>query len=142
MSHYELDFYGWTQEQAALLKTGRLGELDVINLIEEIESMGRSERRELQSRLTILLVHLLKWKFQPARRGRSWQLSIEEQRESCLDVLEENQSLISKLQDSLNRAYAHARITASRETGIEKKDFPQHCPWTYEQMIDGNYYPD
>ncbi len=142
MIHYELDFYGWTQEQAALLKAGRLGELDVMNLIEEIESMGRSERRELQSRLTVLLVHLLKWKFQPARRGRSWQLTIEEQRENCLDVLDENPSLTSKLRDILNRAYSHARITASRETGIDKKDFPTDCPWTYEQMVDGNYYPD
>ena len=88
MINYEQDFYGWTQEQAALLRGGQLHALDIANLIEEIEAMGRSEKRELQSRLMVLLVHLLKWKYQPARRGRSWQLTIEGQRENCLDVLE------------------------------------------------------
>lgn len=142
MIHYERDFYGWTQEQAALLRAGRLDDLDVSNLIEEIESMGRSERRELQSRLTVLLVHLLQWRFQPARRGRSWQLTLEEQRDKCLDVLQDNPSLSSKLGDILVRSYSQARLVASRETGIDRDDFPPACPWTYEQIIDIAYYPE
>lgn len=72
MINYEQDFYGWTQEQGALLREGRFNALDIANLIEEIETMGRAEKRELQNRLMVLLVHLLKWKYQPARRGRSW----------------------------------------------------------------------
>jgi Domain of unknown function DUF29 len=90
MSDYQKDFYSWTCEQAELLKAGRLNELDVFNLIEEIETMGRSEKRALESRLTVLLVHLLKWLYQPARRGRSWQLAIQEQRLEFFDVLNDN----------------------------------------------------
>ena len=142
MINYEQDFYGWTQEQAALLKAGQLNALDITNLIEEIETMGRSEKRELQSRLMVLLVHLLKWKYQPARRGRSWQLTIEGQRENCFDVLEDNPSLKSKLDAILARAYSNARITASEETGLDKNDFPVTCPWVYDQIIDSSYYPD
>lgn len=142
MINYDQDFYGWTQEQAALLKCGQLTALDITNLVEEIETMGRSEKRELQSRLMVLLVHLLKWKYQPVRRGRSWQLTIEEQRGNCFDVLEDSPSLKSKLDAILLKAYINARTTASRETGLDKNDFPASCPWTYEQIIDGSFYPD
>ena len=142
MINYDQDFYGWTQEQAALLKCGQFTALDITNLVEEIETMGRSEKRELQSRLMVLLVHLLKWKYQPVRRGRSWQLTIEEQRGNCFDVLEDSPSLKSKLDAILLKAYINARTTASRETGLDKNDFPASCPWTYEQIIDGSFYPD
>ena len=97
MISYESDFYGWTQEQAALLRAGRLADLDIENLIEEVETMGRSEKRELESRLTILLLHLLKWKYQEVRRGRSWELSIIEQRLKFDQILEENPGLKPKL---------------------------------------------
>ena len=93
MISYDKDFYSWTQEQAELLKNGRFSELDIDNLIEEVESMGRSEKRELESRLTILLLHLLKWKYQEVRRGRSWQLSIDEQRIQFEETLDENPGL-------------------------------------------------
>ena len=142
MINYDQDFYGWTQEQAALLKGGQLNALDIANLIEEVETMGRSEKRALQSRLMVLLVQLLKWKYQPVRRGRSWQLTIEGQRENCLDVLEDNPSLKSKLDIILIRSYSSAKITASKETGLDKNNFPITCPWTYDQIIDNNYYPD
>ena len=78
---YDTDFYAWANEQAALLRAGRLSEADIENIAEEIESMGRSERSELVNRLTVLLVHLLKWRYQPGLRGRSWRLTIEEQRD-------------------------------------------------------------
>jgi hypothetical protein len=93
MINYNLDFYGWTQEQAALLKAGRLNDLDIINLIEEVETMGGSEKRALESRLTVLLVHLLKWKYQPNRRGRSWTLIAIRQRIKLFRVINDNPGL-------------------------------------------------
>ena len=97
MSLYERDFYGWSQEQAALLRAGRLTELDTPNLLEEIEEMGRNAENELLSRLEVLFIHLLKWRFQPARRGRSWQLSIAGQRRKIARRLERSPSLKHKL---------------------------------------------
>ncbi|MBT9097717.1 DUF29 domain-containing protein [Methylovulum psychrotolerans] len=97
MATYGNDFYSWTQQQAALLKSRQFSELDLANLIEEIESLGRSEKRELENRLTALLLHLLKWQCQPARRSRSWELSIDEQRVKFLRVLKDNPGLKSRL---------------------------------------------
>jgi hypothetical protein len=105
MVDYQKDFYNWLCEQAELLKTGRFNDLDVSNLIDEIETMGRSEKRELENRLTILLVHLLKWQYQPIRRGRNWQLTIQEQRLEVLEVLNDNPSLKSQLQSLLTNSY-------------------------------------
>ncbi|MDQ7089971.1 MAG: DUF29 domain-containing protein [Methylococcales bacterium] len=139
---YETDFYGWTQQQAALLKDGRLNLLDLTNIIEEIESMGRSEKRELQSRLTILLLHLLKWKFQPSKKSRSWRLSIDEQRIQFLDVLKENPSLKPRLNDILEDAYRLAIVKAAKETKLSKKDFPSICPWNWEEIMDSEFYPN
>lgn len=99
MATYGNDFYSWTQQQAALLKSGQFSELDLANLIEEIESLGRSEKRELESRLTVLLLHLLKWQYQPVRRSRSWELSIDEQRVKFLRVLKDNPGLKSQLDE-------------------------------------------
>ena len=101
MISYDKDFYSWTQEQAELLKHGRFAELDLENLIEEVETMGRSEKRELESRLTVLLLHLLKWKYQDLRQCRSWELSIIEQRLKFDETLEENPGLKSKLDEIL-----------------------------------------
>jgi hypothetical protein len=142
MIDYQKDFYGWTQEQAALLKAGRLHELDIINLLEEIETMGRSEKRELDSRLTVLLVHLLKWHYQPARRGKSWQLTIEGQRDNCFDVLDDNSSLKPQFEVICGRAYSKARTLAAKETGLDKSVFPVTCSWTLAQILDNEFYPD
>ncbi len=142
MINYDTDFYGWTQEQAALLKAGRLSELDIDNLLEEVETMGRSEKRELDSRLTVLLAHLLKWQFQPIRRGRSWQLTIEGQRINFSETLDDNPSLKPKLDTILNKAYAKAIIKVSQETGFDKKTFPDACPWMLSEILDDNFYPD
>ena len=139
---YEQDFYSWTQEQAALLKQGRFAELDVNNLIEEVETMGRSEKRELESRLTILLLHLLKWQYQAIRRGRSWQLSIDEQRIQFCATLNDNPSLTAKLDDIITKAYRLAVIQAARETKLSKTVFPEHCPWTLAEFLDEGFYPD
>jgi len=142
MINYEQDFYGWTQEQAALLKAGRLTELDITNLVEEVETMGRSEKRVLESRLTVLLVHLLKWKYQPARRGRSWTLTIEGQRIKFDRVLKDNPGLKPQLSDLLCNAYRLAKVNASRETGLDREIFAPDCPWTFEQITDDGFFPE
>jgi len=140
--NYNLDFYGWTQEQAALLKAGRLNDLDIINLIEEVETMGRSEKRALESRLTVLLVHLLKWKYQPNRRGKSWTLTIIGQRIKLLRVIKDNPGLKPQLPELINDAYSLARVNAAKETKLDIEIFDSACPWTFEQLIDDCFYPD
>ena len=142
MINYNLDFYGWTQEQAALLKAGRLNDLDIINLIEEVETMGRSEKRALESRLTVLLVHLLKWKYQPNRRGKSWTLTIIGQRIKLLRVIKDNPGLKPQLPELINDAYSLARVNAAKETKLDIEIFDSACPWTFEQLIDDCFYPD
>ena len=142
MSHYETDFYTWTQEQSALLKAGQFSELDLDNLVEEIESMGRSEKRALESRLTVLLQYLLKWQYQPVRRGRSWQLTIKIQRIEFLKVLRDNPGLKTGLEQLLTDAYVSAVIKASQETGLDENVFPEHCPWGVADIIRQDFYPD
>ena len=142
MISYDKDFYSWTQEQAELLKHGRFSESDIDNLIEEVETMGRTEKRELESRLTVLLLHLLKWKYQDVRQRRSWELSIIEQRLKFEETLEENPGLKSKLDDILKKAYRYAVIEASKETKISIKIFPELCPWELDKITDSEFYPD
>jgi hypothetical protein len=142
MMSYEKDFYSWTYEQAELLRNGQFNSLDIANLIEEIETMGRSEKRELESRLTILLLHLLKWKYQEIRRGRSWQLSIDEQRIQFNKTLKDNPSLKPALDEITQDAYKLAVIKAARETKISKNVFPESCPWELAQLVDEAFYPD
>lgn len=142
MINYEQDFYSWTQEQAALLRAGRLADLDVENLIEEIETMGRSEKRELESRLTVLLLHLLKWKYQPERRGKSWNLTIKGQRIEYINVLTDNPGLKSQLDTIFKGAYKLALVKASSETGIDEDVFPVTCPWTLADVTNQTFYPD
>jgi len=132
---YDQDFYAWTTEQAALLRAGRASELDWPNIAEEIESMGRSEKRELVSRLTVLLQHLLKWRFQPDRRSTSWRLSIATTRDQLADHLGDNPSLKAKVPEATASAYRYARRYAAIETGLPEATFPIDCPWTFEQAM-------
>jgi hypothetical protein len=142
MINYKQDFYGWTQEQAALLKAGRLTDLDIDNLIEEVETMGRSEKRALESRLSVLLLHMLKWHYQPARRGNSWSYIIIEQRLKFQKVLEQNPCLKSEIATILADAYEYASLKASHETGLHPDIFPKQCPWNLEQLTDKTFFPD
>lgn len=142
MIDYQTDYYGWTVEQAELLKTGNWQKIDVENLIEEVESMGRSEKRSLESRLIVLITHLLKWQYQPVRRGKSWELIIKGQRVNCLDVLDDNPSLKSKLDELFIKAYYRAKLEAAKETGLDEDYFPETCPYTLTQLFDSKYYPD
>ena len=142
MIKYENDFFSWTQEQAGLLKAKNFSEIDIDNLIEEIEAMGRSEKRELQSRLAVLLMHLLKWRYQPIRRSKSWTLTIQGQRIDVLDVLEDNPGLKHQLDAILSHAYRSARISAAKETGLDLQIFPNACPWPFSDIMDNDFYPD
>lgn len=126
---YERDFHAWTQQQAALLRAGKLDEADIIHLAEEVESMGRCEKRELISRLSILLMHLLKWEYQPERRGTSWEATIAVQRDDLADLLADNPSLRAGLEVALEDAYRKAVLLAVAETGLPKGRFPEVCPW-------------
>jgi hypothetical protein len=142
MATYETDFYTWTQQQAAFLKSGQFSNIDLDNLIEEIESMGRSEKRELESRLTVLLQHLLKWKYQPVRRSRSWELSIDEQRIQFMKVLKDNPGLKSTLHEALVDSYQLAVIKAAKETRLDKTAFPAECPWSLQEITKTDFYPE
>ena len=139
---YEQDFYAWANEQAALLRAGRLSEADIEHIAEEIESMGKTEKRELVSRLTVLLLHLLKWQHQPTHRGTVWRLTLEEQRNQIEDHLADNPSLKSTIAESIAAAYRNAVLGAARETGIERRVFPQTCPWSFDQIIAADFWPD
>lgn len=142
MTAYESDFYTWTLEQAAAIRAGHYAQIDIENLAEEIESMGRSEKRALDSRLTVLLVHLLKWQFQPVRRGKSWQLTIKGQRLNVSDLLNDNPGLKPQLATIIAHAYQRAIIDASSETGIDETVFPANCPWSVDFVTDLAFYPD
>jgi hypothetical protein len=139
---YDTDFYAWANEQAALLRSGRLSELDIENVAEEIESMGRSERRELVNRLTVLFVHLLKWRYQPTYRGRSWRLTIEQQRIKLGEHLRESPSLKSQLTELMSNAYRLAKIDAAQETGLDRDSFPADCPFTFDGAMNPDFWPD
>ncbi len=138
---YEQDFHAWANEQAALLRAGRWSEADIEHVAEEIESMGKSERRELVSRLAVLLHHLLKWQFQPSRRCKSWQSSVRIQRNALGDHLHDNPSLQAHVPEALHRAYREARLAAIGEIGLSEAAFAQTCPWTFEQIMDENFWP-
>ena len=139
---YERDFHAWANEQASLLRAGKLASVDLTHVAEEIESMGRSERRELVNRLVVLLLHLLKWRFQSDRQGTSWRLSIKEQRIRLKSHLEDNPSLKSQIDWGITQAYQLALIEAERETGLPESTFPVICPFTYDQLLDDAFWPD
>jgi hypothetical protein len=138
---HDQDFYAWANEQAQLLRAGRLSEADIEHIAEEIESMGKTEKRELVSRLTILLLHLLKWQFQPSRRGASWQATIRIQRRDLAVLMVDNPSLKSVMSQAVEQAYGNATIEAEAETGLLESAFPTPCPWSFEQMMSPDFWP-
>lgn len=140
--NYEQDFYSWLMYNAQMLKERRFADADIDNIVEELEGMSRSEKRELNNRLAVLLAHLLKWQFQPARRSKSWKYTIEEQRKKLLNLLKESPSLRYGLDIKSDEAYEDAVIKAAKETHIDKSAFPLTCPYISEQILDKNFYPD
>jgi len=139
---YEGDFYAWSRQQAELLRAGRLGEADIDRIAEEIDSMGRTEKRELVSRLAVLLLHLLKWRYQPEKRGASWEASVRVQRNRLVDHLDDNPSLKPLLPVALANAYRDARLEATAETAKPLSKFPENCPWSADDVLDSGFWPD
>ena len=138
---YDRDFYAWAAEQAALLRAGKVAQADVARIAEEIETLGRSEKRELVSRLTVLLQHLLKWRFQPALRGHSWRLSIDNSRDAIEDHLADNPSLKAQLPAAMAAAYRYARRQAAIESGLAVTSFPSDSPWTFDEAMRDSLEP-
>jgi len=139
---YDEDLYTWSLEQASLLRARKFEQIDLEHIIEEIEDMSKSERRALQSFLETLLMHLLKWQFQPAYQGRSWKFTIIEQRKRIESHLQENPGLKSKLSELTEKAYSYAITGAVRETGLAIDVYPQQCPWSYEQFTNPDFWPE
>ena len=139
---YDQDLYTWALEQAALLRARKFDQIDLEHIIEEIEDMSKSEKRALQSFLETLLMHLLKWQYQPAYQGNSWKFTIIEQRDRIIEHLQENPGLKSKLPDLIIRAYNYAVKGAVRETGLPVIHFPADCPWTFEEFMNPEFWPE
>jgi hypothetical protein len=139
---YEEDFYAWTVEQARLLRSGELSAIDAANIAEEIESMGRSDRRELNSRMTVLLMHLLKWRSQPGARSRSWSATINEQRLQIDGILDESPSLRAMSASMIVEAYAIARARPIAEIGLADQLFPEACPFSPQEVLSRAFLPD
>ena len=138
---YGADFYGWTQQQAHLLQSQRWAELDIVNLVEEIESLGRQQRQELRNRLGVLLGHLLKWQFQLDRRSKSWVATVREQRREILMLLEESPSLKPYLPEAIAKGYQAGLDLVVRETPLAYSDLPEHCPYAADQILSADYLP-
>jgi hypothetical protein len=139
--NYEQDFYSWLQHNARLLREGRLAEADVENIAEELEGMSRNEKRELLSRLILLIAHLLKWEFQPARRSASRERTIDEQRRQLYLILKDSPSLKYQFEEKIRESYKPAMKSAVKETSMKKTDFPDNCPYTPDQLLDEDFYP-
>jgi hypothetical protein len=139
---YEQDFYLWLAETVQLLKTGKFEKLDVENLIEEIESMGRSEKQALRSNLEVILMHLLKYQYQPEKRSNSWRYTLLEHRRRLEDLFQVSPSLRRYFLETLAYCYQGARKLASVETEIVITTFPSECPFTAEQVLDEDFLPE
>jgi len=147
---YEQDFNYWIEQHIALLREGKLNEIDVEHLLEELEDMGKSNQNELESRFRVLLAHLLKWQFQYQQlqeqwktfTGGSWRGSIREQRKGITKKLKQNPSLKRHLAAAVKEAYPDAIDIASDETGLPTATFPHECPYTLEQLLNDNFFPE
>jgi hypothetical protein len=138
---YKTDFYAWTQEQAKLLHSQQWGELDLPNLIEEIESLGRQQRQELRNRLSVLIGHLLKWEYQPQHRSRSWLATLRIQRLDIAELLEDNPSLKPYIEEALGKAYLKGVELAAGETDLPSRTFPLECPYSLLEILGDRFYP-
>lgn len=138
---YDADFHRWTQDQGRALRERRAADVDWENVAEEIESLGRSERGEIASRLNVLLLHLLKWQFQPDSRSTSWRASIVEQRKKLQKLLRENPSLRAYPAEILAEEHEVARLKASGETDLPLSRFPETTPYSIADILSDAFYP-
>lgn len=139
---HEKDLYGWAIHTAELLRGKKMDEVDFDSIIEEIEALGRSEKYELMSRLSLILSNLLKWQYQPQERTSNWDLTIREQRMMVQIILKDNLSLEKKLGEILDDAYYIAKLKAVKETSLSEKTFPDKCPYTSDEIIRNEFYPE
>jgi hypothetical protein len=140
-SLYERDFYAWTQDQAVKLRARAHNDIDWENVAEEIESVGRSDKKEIRRRLGVLVQHLLKWQFQPEMRSHSWQSTISEQRISLQVVLKDSPSLAGFPAEALEWSYALAVRKAARETRLPVSSFPIASPYSVAEILDDTFLP-
>jgi DNA primase len=144
-SLYERDYYGWIERNVHAIREGRVHEVDWANVAEELEDMGKSERRALRSQLARLMSHLLKWSYQPERRRiseHSWRATIEHARQSVSELLNESPSFKPQLSQLLLQAYRDAVAEAVAQTNLPKRTFPIDCPWTFNQMMAEDFWPE
>ena len=135
-TRYEDDLYTWVGEQVALLRAGRLDEIDAENIAEELGDVGKSEYRELRRALTLILAHMLKWDHQPERRSRSWDNTISAQRLHYANALKDSPGLKSRRAEALRDAYEIARRAASSETNMPLRTFPEACPYDWADILE------
>lgn len=138
---YEQDYYLWLEVTAQLLREGQLSALDAANLLEEIEDMGRSEKRAVYSNLKMLLMHLLKYRYQPEKRSNSWRASIVEHRQKLKKAFQESPSLQPYYTEIFNECYQDTRELAAAETGLPIENFPVETPFTSEEILNSDYVP-
>ncbi len=139
---YDKDFFAWTEEQARLLRAGDFSQLDAANIAQEMEDTGRSIRRELRSRLSLLIMHLLKWQCQPGYRSASWSATIREQRAQIAELLDESPSPKSVPTQHLPQLYAAAVTKTVRDTGLPETAFPPQCRFTPDQILSTDFLPE
>ena len=138
---YDLDFYQWTQSQSDLLRVEEWEQLDWQHIAEEIESLGKKDKRQVQSRLAVLITHLLKWEYQPDKRSPNWRKTLKEQRFRLMLVLNDSPSLKVGLPEFIAVVYPYAVENAADETGLDRRLFPVVCPYRIEQLLDPVFLP-
>ena len=138
---YDQDLSAWAAHNANLLRAGKFSDLDVVHLIEELDDMGKSEKRGIYSHQKVLLMHLLKWQFQPHKQTSSWRYTIRNARRELKDLIDDNPSLKSWPQIKLQSAYQDAVILAGSETSLDEREFPSDCPYTVEQLLNEEWFP-
>lgn len=139
---YEQDLYSWALRQAELLRARRFADLDLENVAEELESLGKEQAHKLESALRVLLLHLLKWKYQPQRRSRSWRGTVVRERTNAERVLEDNPGLKPRREQLFATAYGGTRKEAAAETGLALATFPEAAPFSLAQALDEEFWPE
>jgi hypothetical protein len=138
---YDDDLYVWSRDQAARLRAFRPANVDWENIAEEIESLGKNDRRSLQSDLKVVLVHLIKWRYQPEKRKSGWRSSINEHRDRIDRIIRDSPSLARVPAEGLTAEYRKARVEALQDTRLPKHRIPETCPFAIEQVLDPDYWP-
>jgi hypothetical protein len=138
---YESDYAAWLYHNAALIRAGRFAEVDIENVAEELEDLGRSEQRALASQIAVILLHLLKWQLQPEQRSGSWRGFVHKRRRSAQDLLAESPSLRPRVPELVADRYGIARCNAAIETGLPDSAFPVDCPYGVDQILDDAFWP-